>query len=83
MGETRRHQEVRVEEQRRDIAERSTVEMVQRAGEELVAEVERLIHEGNVRRVVVKHGDETVAEFAARLLRPSPSVGSSRLRPPG
>jgi hypothetical protein len=45
------------------MAMRSTVETIKGAGEELVAEVERLIHEGNVRRVVVKHGDETVAEF--------------------
>jgi uncharacterized protein DUF4342 len=45
------------------MSERSTTETVRGAGQELVAEVERLIHEGNVRRIVVKHGEETVAEF--------------------
>lgn len=31
--------------------------------EQVIAELKRLIHEGNVRRVVVKHEGRTVAEF--------------------
>ena len=31
--------------------------------EQVIAELRRLIHEGNVRRVVVKHDGRTVAEF--------------------
>ena len=30
----------------------------------LVDEVTKLIHEGNVRRIVIKQGDHTVAEFS-------------------
>jgi len=33
------------------------------SGDELVKRVKELIHEGNVRRVVVKQGDRTVVEF--------------------
>jgi hypothetical protein len=33
------------------------------AGEQLVDAVKRLVHEGNVRRVIIKHGERTVAEF--------------------
>ena len=32
-------------------------------GEEVVGKVKELIHEGNVRRVIVKQGERTVAEF--------------------
>jgi hypothetical protein len=32
-------------------------------GAELVEEVRKIIHEGNVRRVVVKQGTQTIAEF--------------------
>jgi len=32
-------------------------------GDELLAQVLRVVHEGNVRRVVVKQGDRTIAEF--------------------
>jgi Domain of unknown function (DUF4342) len=32
-------------------------------GDRLVETVRRLVHEGNVRRVVIKQGDITVAEF--------------------
>jgi hypothetical protein len=38
-------------------------ERIHVAGDQLVARVEELIHEGNVRRIVIKHGDHTVAEF--------------------
>lgn len=33
------------------------------AGQQLVDAVKKIIHEGNVRRVIIKHGDHTVAEF--------------------
>jgi hypothetical protein len=33
------------------------------AGQQLVDAVKKLIHEGNVRRVIIKHGDHTIAEF--------------------
>ena len=32
-------------------------------GDELLSQVLRVVHEGNVRRVVVKQGDRTIAEF--------------------
>jgi Domain of unknown function (DUF4342) len=32
-------------------------------GDRLVETVKRLVHEGNVRRVVIKQGDVTIAEF--------------------
>ena len=31
--------------------------------DQLVARFKQLLHEGNVRRVIIKQGDETVAEF--------------------
>ena len=33
------------------------------AGQQLVEAVKKLLHEGNVRRVVIKQGEHTVAEF--------------------
>ena len=33
------------------------------AGDDLVRRVKELIHEGNVRRVVIEHGGRTIAEF--------------------
>ena len=41
----------------------STRETLQVRGEELVGLVERLIHEGNVRRIVVKQGAHTIVEL--------------------
>ena len=41
----------------------STMETVKGEGVTLVDRVKQLIHEGNVRRVVIKQGEETVAEF--------------------
>jgi len=38
-------------------------ERIHIAGENVVEKVEKLIHEGNVRRVVIKHHDHVVAEF--------------------
>ena len=33
------------------------------AGQQLVDAVKRLVHEGNVRRVIIKHDGHTIAEF--------------------
>jgi hypothetical protein len=48
---------------RPDMAKRTVWETVRAQGEQVVDEVKRLIHEGNVRRVVVKQKDRVVAEF--------------------
>ena len=45
------------------MAKRGAWETVKLQGEQVVDEVRKLIHEGNVRRVVVKQGTEVVAEF--------------------
>ena len=38
-------------------------ETIRGQGAQLVDELKRLVHEGNVRRVVVRQGDRVVAEF--------------------
>ncbi len=38
-------------------------ETIRLKGDQVVGTIKELIHEGNVRRVVVKQGDATVAEF--------------------
>ena len=38
-------------------------ETIRAEGEELVDKVRQAIHEGNVRRVVVRQGDRSIAEF--------------------
>ena len=45
------------------MAETSYTESFRVAGQQLVDAVKKLIHEGNVRRVIIKHGDDTIAEF--------------------
>ncbi|MBI2219936.1 MAG: DUF4342 domain-containing protein [Acidobacteria bacterium] len=45
------------------MTERTWWEKVNAQGNELVEELRRIIHEGNVRRVVVKQGARTIAEF--------------------
>jgi hypothetical protein len=39
------------------------IEQVKIEGDRLLAEVKRLVAEGNVRRIAIKQGDRTVAEF--------------------
>ena len=39
------------------------MERMRLEGGELLDAVKRLVHEGNVRRIVVKQGEETVVEF--------------------
>ena len=43
--------------------ERTWWETVKAEGGEVVGKLKQLVHEGNVRRVVVKQGRRTVAEF--------------------
>ncbi len=38
-------------------------EKIQARGDELLEQLKRILHEGNVRRVVIKQRDRTVAEF--------------------
>jgi hypothetical protein len=45
------------------MAKRGAWETVKLQGEQVVDEVRKLIHEGNVRRVVVKQNSDVVAEF--------------------
>lgn len=45
------------------MAKRTTWETVKLQGEQVVDEARRIIHEGNVRRVVVKQKGQVVAEF--------------------
>jgi hypothetical protein len=41
----------------------STMETVKVQGAQLLDEVKRLVHEGNVRRIVIKQDDRTIVEF--------------------
>jgi hypothetical protein len=43
--------------------ERSWTETIAAEGGVLLEEVRRLLHEGNVRRIVIKQGADTVVEF--------------------
>jgi hypothetical protein len=46
-----------------ETTERSWTETINAEGGALLEEVSRLIHEGNVRRIVIKQGADTVVEF--------------------
>lgn len=43
--------------------ERTWWETTKVQGGELIEKVKQLVHEGNVRRIVIKQGDRTIAEF--------------------
>jgi len=43
--------------------ERTIWETIKLQGSELLEKVKQIIHEGNIRRVVIKQGDRVVAEF--------------------
>ena len=43
--------------------ERSRIETIKVEGGQLIDRVKQLIHEGNVRRVIIKQGEHIVAEF--------------------
>jgi uncharacterized protein DUF4342 len=45
------------------MTERTWKETFKVTGAQLVDSVKKLLHEGNVRRVIIKQGDHTVAEF--------------------
>jgi hypothetical protein len=45
------------------MSESTFTETFKVAGEHLVESIKKLLHEGNVRRVVIKQGEQTVAEF--------------------
>ena len=45
------------------MAERTYKESFKVAADQLVDAVKRLVHEGNVRRVIIKHEGRTVVEF--------------------
>jgi hypothetical protein len=45
------------------MAERTWRETIKIESDQLVNKVKELIQEGNVRRIVIKHGDHTIAEF--------------------
>jgi len=46
-----------------ETTERSWTETISAEGGVLLEEVSRLVHEGNVRRIVIKQGADTVVEF--------------------
>jgi hypothetical protein len=41
----------------------STYETIKAEGAQMIDVVKRLVHEGNVRRIVIKQGEQTVVEF--------------------
>jgi hypothetical protein len=43
--------------------EKTIWETIRLQGSELLEKLKHVIHEGNVRRVIIKQGDRTVAEF--------------------
>jgi hypothetical protein len=45
------------------MAEQTVWESIKAEGESAVEKLKQLVHEGNVRRVVVKQGTRTIAEF--------------------
>ena len=42
---------------------KTTRQEVQFMGEHLLTTVKRLVHEGNVRRIIIKQDEQTIAEF--------------------
>lgn len=45
------------------MTEKTRWESFQAQGDQLIDRLKKMVHEGNVRRVVVQHGGRTVAEF--------------------
>ena len=43
--------------------ERTIWETIKVEGGQLLERIKQLLHEGNVRRIIIKQGDRTVAEF--------------------
>ena len=45
------------------MAEQTRMETIKVEGGQLLDQIKRLVHEGNVRRIVIKQGERTVVEF--------------------
>lgn len=45
------------------MSSQETMETVKLRGNQLIDQLKQLVHEGNVRRIVIKHENEIVAEF--------------------
>ena len=45
------------------MADQTRMETIKVEGGQLIEQIKRLVHEGNVRRIIVKQGERTVAEF--------------------
>ena len=45
------------------MAEQTVKESFKVAGGQLIDSVKKLVHEGNVRRVIIKQGDQVIVEF--------------------
>jgi hypothetical protein len=45
------------------MAEQNRMESIKVEGGQLIDHIKRLVHEGNVRRIVIKQGERTVVEF--------------------
>lgn len=45
------------------MVEKTIWETIRLQGDELLEKLKHVVHEGNVRRVIIKQGDRTVAEF--------------------
>jgi len=45
------------------MAEQTKMETIKVEGGQLIEQIKRLVHEGNVRRIVVEHEGRTIAEF--------------------
>ncbi len=45
------------------MADQNRMETIKVEGGQLIDQIKRLVHEGNVRRIIIKQDDRTVAEF--------------------
>jgi hypothetical protein len=45
------------------MAEQNRMETIKVEGGQLIDQIKRLVHEGNVRRIVIKQGERTIVEF--------------------
>lgn len=45
------------------MAEQTRMETIKVEGGQLIEQIKRLVHEGNVRRIIIKQDERTVAEF--------------------
>ena len=45
------------------MAEQNRMETIKAEGGQLIDQIKQLVHEGNVRRIVIKQGERTIVEF--------------------